>query len=38
MAPGIYMMKNGGVMAFAGGLLGHLVFGLVVALVYGLFI
>jgi len=38
MAPGIYMMKNGGMMAFVGGLLGHLVFGLVVALVYGLFI
>ena len=38
MAPGIYMMKNGGMMAFAGGLLGHLVFGLVVALVYGIFI
>ena len=33
-APGIYMTKNGGMMAFVGGLIGHVVFGLVVALVY----
>ncbi|MCI0398377.1 MAG: hypothetical protein L0332_24355 [Chloroflexi bacterium] len=37
-APGVYMMNNGGLMAFMGGLIGHLVFGLVVALVYGLFV
>ncbi|MBI3958581.1 MAG: hypothetical protein HY328_07215 [Chloroflexi bacterium] len=35
-APGIYMMNNGGMMAFVGGLVGHAVFGLVVGLVYGL--
>lgn len=35
--PGVWMMNNGGMMAFAGGLAGHLVFGLVVALVYALF-
>ena len=37
-APGVYMMSNGGVMAFMGGLVGHIVYGLVVALVYGAFI
>lgn len=37
-APGMYMMNNGGMMAFIGGLVGHLIFGLVVALVYGLFV
>ena len=37
-APGIYMMNNGGMMAFVGGLIGHVIFGLVVALVYGLFV
>ncbi len=36
-APGLWMTKNGGMMAFVGGLLGHMVFGIVVALVYGLF-
>lgn len=36
-APGIYMMSAGGMMAFAGGLIGHVVYGLVVALVYGAF-
>lgn len=35
-APGIYMTGLGGMMGFAGGLLGHVVFGLVVGLVYGL--
>lgn len=35
-APGMYMMNNGGMMAFMGGLMGHIVFGIVVALVYGL--
>ncbi len=35
-APGVYMMKSGGMMAFVGGLMGHLLFGIVVALVYGL--
>ena len=36
-APGAYMMNNGGAMAFMGGLIGHLVFGLVVALTYAAF-
>jgi hypothetical protein len=36
-APGVYMTNNGGVLAFMGGLIGHVIFGLVVALVYGLF-
>jgi hypothetical protein len=34
-APGIYMVHIGGVMGFLGGLIGHVVYGLVVALVYG---
>jgi len=34
-APGMYMSANGGgMMAFIGGLMGHMVFGLVVALLY----
>ncbi|MGJ3241275.1 MAG: DUF6789 family protein [Anaerolineae bacterium] len=33
-APGIYMTNLGGVMGFIGGLMGHMVFGLVIALVY----
>jgi hypothetical protein len=37
-APGVFMLNTGGAMAFMGGLVGHLFFGLVVALVYGLFI
>ena len=37
-APGVFMLNTGGPMAFMGGLIGHLVFGLVVALVYGLFV
>jgi uncharacterized membrane protein YagU involved in acid resistance len=37
-APGIYMTNNGGIMAFMGGLIGHVIFGLVVALVYGAFV
>ncbi len=36
-APGVWMTNTGGAMAFVGGLLGHLVFGLVVVLVYSLF-
>jgi hypothetical protein len=32
------MLNNGGMMAFMGGLMGHVIFGVVVALVYGLFI
>lgn len=36
-APGLWMTNNGGMMAFVGGLVGHMVFGLVVALVYSLF-
>ncbi len=34
--PGLWMTNQGGIMAFVGGLMGHMVFGLVVALVYGL--
>jgi len=37
-APGIFMTNNGGAMAFMGGLVGHIIFGLVVALVYGFFV
>lgn len=33
--PGMYMLKLGGVKEFLGGLIGHVVYGLVVALVYG---
>lgn len=36
-APGVLML-NAGVMGFMGGLIGHVVYGLVVALVYGLFV
>ncbi|MCP4363575.1 MAG: hypothetical protein GY796_36715 [Chloroflexi bacterium] len=36
-APGVFMTNNGGTMAFMGGLIGHVIFGIVVALVYGLF-
>jgi hypothetical protein len=35
--PGLWMTNNGGMLAFGGGLIGHLVFGLVVVLVYNLF-
>ncbi len=37
-APGVCMMSDGGMMAFVGGLIGHVLYGLIVALVYGLFI
>jgi uncharacterized membrane protein YagU involved in acid resistance len=33
-APGLWMTKNGGVMAFMGGLIRHTIFGVVTALVY----
>lgn len=33
-APGVWMTNNGGLMAFMGGLLGHMIFGIVIALVY----
>lgn len=33
-APGIFMTKLGGMMGFVGGLMGHVVFGLVFALAY----
>jgi len=36
-APGLFMMGAGGAKGFMGGLVGHAVFGIVVALVYGLF-
>lgn len=35
-APGFYMLRAGGALSFIGGLMGHVIFGLVVALVYGL--
>lgn len=35
--PGLWMTNQGGVMAFVGGLMGHMVFGVVVTLIYGLF-
>lgn len=34
-APGVYMSSRGGIMAFVGGLLGHIAYGIVLALVYG---
>ncbi|MEW6403361.1 MAG: DUF6789 family protein [Chloroflexota bacterium] len=33
-APGLWMTNNGGLMAFMGGLVGHMIFGIVTALVY----
>ncbi|MCI0553456.1 MAG: hypothetical protein L0287_21115, partial [Anaerolineae bacterium] len=36
-APGLWMANNGGMMAFGGGLFGHLVFGIAIALVYSFF-
>jgi uncharacterized membrane protein YagU involved in acid resistance len=33
-APGMWMTNNGGAMAFMGGLVGHMIFGAVIALVY----
>lgn len=36
-APGLYMTADGGMMSFVGGLIGHAVYGLIVALVYGAF-
>lgn len=33
-APGLWMTNNGGLMAFMGGLVGHMIFGIVIALVY----
>jgi hypothetical protein len=35
-APGYWMTNNGGMRAFGGGLMGHLIFGVVAALVYSL--
>ena len=35
--PGLWMTNQGGMMAFVGGLMGHMVFGIVVALIYGIF-
>lgn len=37
-APGVYMINSGGAMSFAGGLLGHLIYGLSVAFVYRAFV
>jgi hypothetical protein len=37
-APGVFMLNQDGLMAFVGGLMGHMLFGLVVALVYRLFV
>jgi hypothetical protein len=36
-APGLWMVNNGGMMGFLGGLMGHMIFGLVVVLAYNLF-
>jgi hypothetical protein len=36
MAPGLWMTNGGGIMAFGAGLLGHMVFGLVTAVVYSI--
>lgn len=33
-APGLWMTNSGGIMAFMGGLVGHMIFGVVIALVY----
>jgi len=33
-APGMWMINQGGMLSFVGGLMGHIVFGLVVALIY----
>ena len=35
-APGLWMTNQGGMLSFVGGLMGHMVFGLVVALVYAI--
>ena len=35
-APGVYMTNNGGAKGFMGGLIGHIVYGITVALVYTL--
>ena len=35
-APGLWMTNNGGLMAFMGGLVGHMIFGAVLAVSYGL--
>ena len=35
-APGLWMTNQGGTLSFIGGLMGHMVFGLVVALVYAI--
>jgi uncharacterized membrane protein YagU involved in acid resistance len=37
-APGVLMLGSGGLMGLMGGLIGHVLFGLVVALVYGAFV
>jgi len=37
-APGVYMTSSGGMLAFMSGLIGHVIYGLVVALVYGAFV
>lgn len=36
-APGFWMTNNGGLLAFGAGLMGHMIFGIVAALVYRLF-
>ena len=36
-APGMWMTNNGGMKAFVGGLMGHMIFGLAAVLVYNLF-
>ena len=36
--PGIYMTASAGMAGFVGGLMGHIVYGIVTALIYGLFV
>lgn len=35
-APGVYMTNNGGAKGFMGGLVGHIIYGITVALIYTL--
>ncbi|HEC62434.1 MAG TPA: hypothetical protein ENI27_09335 [bacterium] len=37
-APGVFTINNGGIMAFMGGMLGHMIYGIVVTLTYGAFL
>ena len=37
-APGVFMVNNGGMKGFMGGMVGHVIYGLIVAIIYGLFV